>query len=39
MNQWGELLDRLVAHQRALAEGETRPMKDEPPFVRSLAAP
>ena len=39
MNEWSELLDRLVAHQRALAEGEQRPMKGEPPFVKSLAVP
>ena len=39
MNEWSVLLDRLVAHQRALAEGERRPMKGEPPFVQSLAVP
>ena len=39
MNEWSVLLDRLVAHQRTLAGGESRPMKGEPPFVQSLAVP
>ena len=32
MNKWTELLDRLVAHQRAPGEGD-------PPFVQTLAVP
>ena len=32
MSEWTELLDRLVAHQRAPGEAE-------PPFVKSLAVP
>ena len=32
VNEWGAILDRLVAHQRAPGEGE-------PPFFNSLAIP